>query len=212
MDGARANRYNFAIAFFVALGSFTYGYNSSVTASVIGLPSFFAYFGIDPTTTHGSSKVGAINGVYSAGGAIGCWTLAWLTDRLGRRVAIQIICVLCILSAALQAGSVHVAMFLVGRLLNGFGIGMVNSVVPIYQSEVSPASQRGRLVGIHGFLIVTGYVSSIIYTLCILLGCANMINRAAEVGLHLAPILTTILSLNGAFHWPCRSLLLYFCS
>lgn len=158
---AKANRYNFLIAFFVALGSFTYGYNSSVTASVIGLPSFFKYFDIDPTTSKGSSQVGAINGVFSGGGALGCWTLAWLADYLGRTAAIQIICGICIVSAALQAGSVHIAMFLVSRLLNGFGIGMINCVVPIYQSEVAPATQRGRLVGIHGFLIVTGYVRNL---------------------------------------------------
>lgn len=154
----KANRYNFLITFFVALGSFTYGYNSSVTASVIGLPSFFSYFNIDIKTDNGSAVAGAINGVYSAGGAIGCWTLAWLADSLGRRRCIQVVCLICIVSAALQAGSVHVAMFLVGRLLNGFGVGMINCVVPTYQSEIAPASQRGRLVGIHGVLIVTGYV------------------------------------------------------
>ena len=157
---ARANRYNFLVAFFVALGSFTYGYNSSVTASVIGLPSFFTYLKIDPETSHGTSLYGAINGTYSAGGALGCLSLPWLADTLGRRRCIQIVCLICIISAALQAGSFHVAMFLVGRLINGFGVGLINSIIPVYLSEISPASQRGRLVGIHGILIVVGYVST----------------------------------------------------
>ena len=156
---ARATRYNFALAFFVALGSFTYGYNSSVTTSVIGLPTFFAYFGIDVSTTQGSSLAGAINGLFSAGGAIGCWFLGYLADTLGRRRAIQLICVVCIVSAVLQAGSVHIGLFLVSRFLNGIGVGMINSIVPMYQSETAPATQRGRLVGVHGFLIVSGYVS-----------------------------------------------------
>lgn len=55
---SKANRYNFLVAFFVTLGSFTYGYNSSVTAGVIGLPSFFAYLDITPSTTQGDSIIG----------------------------------------------------------------------------------------------------------------------------------------------------------
>ena len=54
----KANRYNFLIASFVTLGSFTYGYNSSVTAGVVGLPTFFKYFGIDTTTSTGNSIFG----------------------------------------------------------------------------------------------------------------------------------------------------------
>lgn len=156
--GARANGYNFLVTFFAALGSFTYGYNSAIMGSVIGLPAFFPYFDIVASSSKGSSIIGAINGVYYGGGALGCWTISYLADYFGRRRCIQIICVGCIISAALQAGSVHIAMLLVARLLNGFCIGLINSVVPTYQSEIAPAAQRGRLVGSHGFIICIGYV------------------------------------------------------
>lgn len=69
------------------------------------------------------------------------------------------ISLICVVSAAIQTGSVHIAMFLVGRFLNGIGVGMMDVSVPIYQSEVSPARSRGRMVGSHGFLVVVGYVS-----------------------------------------------------
>jgi MFS family permease len=157
--GARANSYNFAVTFFAALGSFTYGYNSAIMGSVIGLPAFFPYFNIVYSSSKGSSITGAINGVYYGGGAIGCWTIAYLADYFGRRRCIQIICVICIISAALQAGSVHIAMLLVARAVNGISIGWINSIVPTYQSEIAPAAQRGRLVGSHGFIICIGYVS-----------------------------------------------------
>ncbi|CAK7207156.1 hypothetical protein SEUCBS139899_009964 [Sporothrix eucalyptigena] len=153
----KANKYNILIAFFVALGSFTYGYNSSVTAGVVGLPSFFAYMKIDTSTSQGNALFGAINGVYLAGGAFGCWTLAWLADTVGRVRTIQAVTVICIVSAAIQCGSVHVGMFLAGRLVNGFGVGMINTLIPLYQSEISPPSQRGRLVGLHGAILVAGY-------------------------------------------------------
>lgn len=110
-----------------------------------------------------------------------------LADKIGRKRAIQVICVVCVISAVLQAAAVHLAMLLVGRFLNGVGYvlrhssslfdagepsmeertktdyiwfssAMVDVIVPLYQSEVSPPKTRGRLVGSHGFLVVVGYV------------------------------------------------------
>lgn len=101
----------------------------------------------------------ATNGLYTGGGVIGCLFVPTLLDAFGRKRTIQITTVLCVLSAALQTGSVHIAMLLVARFLNGIGVGMINVTVPIYQSEISPAKMRGRMVGSHGFLLCVGYVS-----------------------------------------------------
>lgn len=58
----------------------------------------------------------------------------------------------------------HDIQFLAGRFLSGMGVGMMQVSVPIYQSELSPAKQRGRMVGGHGILIVCGYVS--LFSVC----------------------------------------------
>lgn len=157
---AKANKYNFAVAFFVALGSLTYGFNSAIIGSVIGLPSFLSYFDFTLTSAYGGRIIGAGNGLYSGGGVIGCWIVNWALDKLGRKRAIQLITVICIVSAAIQAGSVHIAMFIVGRFINGVGVGMMNCTIPTYISEISPPNQRGRVVSSHGILIASGYVSS----------------------------------------------------
>ncbi|TKA60160.1 hypothetical protein B0A49_08494 [Cryomyces minteri] len=154
---AKANKYNFAVAFFVALGSFTYGFNSAIIGSVIGLPSFFSYFNFKATSEYGGHIIGASNGLYAGAGCIGCWTVFWLLDTLGRKRAIQVITVLCIVSAVIQTASVHIAMFLVGRFLNGIGVGFMNCTIPTYISEISPPAQRGRIVGSHGFIICAAY-------------------------------------------------------
>lgn len=156
--GAKANRYNFLIAYLVTLGSFTYGYDAALIGSVLGLPSFFSYFNIDENSSGGASITGATNGVFQGGGAIGCWTIAHLADNFGRKVSIQIICVVCVIAGVLQCGAVHIAMFLVGRVINGISVAWINCIVPTYQAEISPASQRGLLVGTHGFIICIGYV------------------------------------------------------
>lgn len=46
----------------------------------------------------------------------------------------------------------------------GFGIGVLVTLVPLYQSEVSPAESRGLMVGLHGVLIgfsysLTGFIT-----------------------------------------------------
>ncbi|KAJ9641710.1 hypothetical protein H2204_002772 [Knufia peltigerae] len=157
---AKANRYNFALAFFVALGSFSYGFNSSIIGSVIGQPSFYSYMNFVATSNYGGSIIGAANGMYAAAGVIGSLSVFWMLDVMGRKKGIQIAALLCLISAAVQAGSVHIAMFLVGRFFNGLAIGWINCSVPIYISEISPASQRGRIVGSHGFVICCGYAVS----------------------------------------------------
>jgi MFS family permease len=153
--GARANAYNFAVTFFAALGSFTYGYNVAIMGSVIGLPAFFGYFNIDYASSEGSSITGAINGVFYGGGAIGCWTMSYLADYFGQQRCLQIICVVLITSAALQAGSVHIVMLLVARFLNGISIGWINSITPTCKSHnvyiVEPQSLVSALNGMLKF-------------------------------------------------------------
>ena len=155
----KANRYNHIVALFVCLGSYAYGFNSGVIGAVIGLPSWYSYFGMVSGSAYAASIIDASNGLYYAGGFFGCLTVNWLSDTLGRRLAIQLIVCLIIVATVIQTGSVHIAMFIVGRLLGGIGAGMINSTVPTYISEIAPASQRGRSVGFHGVLTVTAYVS-----------------------------------------------------
>ena len=52
------NYYNFLIVYLVTFGSLTYGYNSAIIGSVIGLPSFFDYFHINEKTSAGSRITG----------------------------------------------------------------------------------------------------------------------------------------------------------
>lgn len=91
---------------------------------------------------------------------IGCIIVAWLADKFGRVRAIQIISALAVVGAVIQGASVHIAMFLVGRTLGGMSAGMMNVIAPLYQSEVSPPKMRGKMVGLHGFLLVCGYAAA----------------------------------------------------
>lgn len=85
---------------------------------------------------------------------------AYISERWGRKSATFVAAVLLASGNALQAGAVHIAMFLVGRYITGLGAGMVISNTPVYLSEISPAHSRGLLVGLQGNFIVGGYIVS----------------------------------------------------
>lgn len=83
-----------------------------------------------------------------------------VSDRWGRKAANAVAAILLIIGNALQAGSVHIAMFFVGRYVVGFGGGMLLANTPVYLSEIAPAHNRGLLVGLQGNLVTFGYVVS----------------------------------------------------
>jgi MFS family permease len=66
---------------------------------------------------------GAINGVFQAGGLIGALTCTWTADKFGRRKALFVGSMFATVGGALQAGSVHMAMFIITRVISGLGIG-----------------------------------------------------------------------------------------
>jgi MFS family permease len=111
---------------FVALGSLTYGYSSSIISTTLGQPSFLAYFALD-TRSNATQIEGAINGLFQAGGLFGSLSCIKSADLLGRKKAIFCAAVVTVFGGALQAGSVHIAMYLVFRLVTGFGVGMLDN-------------------------------------------------------------------------------------
>ncbi|KAH7125995.1 general substrate transporter [Dactylonectria macrodidyma] len=157
---AGSSVYNFLAVLTSGLGSFTYGFNSAVIGCIFGLPSFFEYFDLTLTGKDSAPIIGAANGLFAGGGLLGCIAVPWISDKTGRVGAIQVICVLAVVSAIIQAASVHIAMFLVGRFFNGIAAGMINATIPVYQSEISPAESRGKLVSTHGIFLVSGYSAS----------------------------------------------------
>jgi MFS family permease len=81
---------------------------------------------------------------------VGCFfgaisTAIW-GEKLGRRRSILIGCIVLIIGAILQAASYTRAMMIVGRIVSGVGLGVINSTVPVMQAEFSPKSSRGIYV------------------------------------------------------------------
>lgn len=69
-----------------------------------------------------------------------------MADAVGRRYAITASCVVFIIGICLQMLASY-ECFLAGRVLAGLGVGLTSVIGPCYQSETSPKSLRGLLVG-----------------------------------------------------------------
>ena len=75
------------------------------------------------TLPNANDLIGAVSGVFFAGGMVGAIVTSEATDYLGRRISISISCLMAFIGGALQAGSVNMGMFIAARLLAGLGIG-----------------------------------------------------------------------------------------
>lgn len=78
-------------------------------------------------------------------GAIAAFILG---DKLGRRRTIALGLLCNIVGSLLQTLSWQLPQMIVGRLVNGFGIGLVSSMSPVYLSESAPSRVRGMLLGV----------------------------------------------------------------
>jgi len=104
--------------------------------------------------------VGAVPGVYIAGEAAGALFQVFVSDWLGRRRFMMVLCVIVTVGSALQTGAPNFAAFLVGRVIAGFAVGGFIATNPVYLSEISPPHTRGLIAGVSGIGISFGTMVS----------------------------------------------------
>ncbi|GAQ04277.1 high-affinity glucose transporter [Aspergillus lentulus] len=138
---------------FATLGSFLFGYDSGVIGSTLQQEAFLQHF------NHPSdAATGGIVSSYNGGAILGSIAVPYICDPFGRRPVMFVGALLAALGAALQAGAMHIAMLIVGRLIAGFSIGLMSTTIPIYCSEVSPAHIRGFLGAMQQWMLGLGVV------------------------------------------------------
>ncbi|PVH71473.1 general substrate transporter [Cadophora sp. DSE1049] len=160
---SRFTWHNTAIVLSLCLGSICYGYDFSIATFTIGQPTFYADMGLttDPLEAelyaYSNGIIGTILGLFAAGAFFGAIFVGWFSDAHGRKKTLIVAAIINIIGGALQAGSVHVGMFIAARCITGFAAAMFVALVPIYISEVAPPAIRGLLVGQHGASFLMGY-------------------------------------------------------
>ncbi|CAK7206179.1 hypothetical protein SEUCBS139899_008964 [Sporothrix eucalyptigena] len=153
MSKASIRLHSFCI--FFALGSLVWGYNVGILSSVLVHPGFIAQL-----HNPNAAKKGVITAIYYLGTWLSyVFVSRAVSDHLGRRYAALIGTFVVCFGSALQTGATGggaYAMVIAGRIIAGFGVAIVSTSVPLYQSEISPAKQRGRFVVMNHIGMVAG--------------------------------------------------------
>jgi MFS family permease len=119
-EKAHINLYALSLSTIITFSSFAYGYSGAVIATTLTQPSFNKSIGLD-TAPNADSLIGAINGLFYAGGVVGSFVSGWVSNRWGRKVATTLGNILLVISGAVMTGSVNAAMFICFRFVCGVG-------------------------------------------------------------------------------------------
>lgn len=136
----------------VALGGFLFGFDTAVISGAE--KSIQAYWQLS-SFQHGVTMSVALFGTV-IGAALGSLP----SDKLGRKKTLIIIAFLFLVSSLTTSLATNWAMFLLFRFIGGLGVGASSVTAPIYISEISSAKNRGRLVALFQFNVVTGILIS----------------------------------------------------
>lgn len=142
----------FVVVVTACLGGFMFGYDTGFIGAATTMPSFQKDFGI--TTENKADVSGNVVATLQAGCFFGVIAMAFLTDRIGRRLALILSGVLFNAGAILQTASKgNVGVFYGGRVISGLGVGSASMLAPTFISEMSPKKVRGMTTMAFGFSI-----------------------------------------------------------
>ncbi len=145
-----SSRFVYIAAAISALGGMLFGYDTGViSGAILFIQQDFA---LSPTIEEivvSSVVLGAMFGAVAGG---------TLTDRFGRRIVLIATAALFALGAVGTALALTITWLIIGRVIVGMAIGVASFTTPLYISEISPVTLRGRFVSFNQIALTSGIV------------------------------------------------------
>ncbi|CAN0856060.1 Sugar transporter ERD6-like 16 [Linum grandiflorum] len=94
--------------------------------------------------------------ILTIGAMLGAVTSGKTADFIGRKGAMRMSAVFCIMGWLAIFFSTEAFLLDIGRFFTGYGIGVFSYVVPIFIAEISPKNLRGGLTTLNQLMIVIG--------------------------------------------------------
>ncbi|EIM86920.1 MFS monosaccharide transporter [Stereum hirsutum FP-91666 SS1] len=159
--GANAPKNKFAgiiMTSFAAFGGILYGYDTGTISGIIAMNDWLCTFGdvAGDSCTITSSTKSLVVSILSAGTFFGALASAPVGDYLGRKWGLIFSCLIFSVGVAMQTAATALPLFVVGRVFAGLGVGLISTLVPMYQSECSPKWIRGAVVAAYQWAITIG--------------------------------------------------------
>ncbi|KAH8695264.1 putative xylose transporter [Talaromyces proteolyticus] len=150
------------VGLFVSLGGVLFGYDTGNINGIVAMQQWKNHYSTGYTNaTTGKPDITAsqkalVVSILSAGTFFGALIAAPAADKIGRRWGLIASCNVFIVGVVLQVASESMALFVVGRAVAGFGVGMLSTLIPLYQSETAPKWIRGFIIGAYQLSITIG--------------------------------------------------------
>ncbi|KAK3304227.1 uncharacterized protein B0T15DRAFT_485937 [Chaetomium strumarium] len=141
---------------FVSLGVFLFGYDQGVMSGIL-IGDYFREYFHHPSPV----QIATMVAILEVGAFISSLMVGRIGDIIGRRRTIFYGSCVFVVGGALQTFAKDMAMMMTGRVLAGLGVGMLSTIVPVYQSEISPPHNRGQLACIEFTGNIIGYATSV---------------------------------------------------
>lgn len=107
------------------------------------------------------AEIGTMVAILEVGAFISSLGVGRIGDMIGRRKTILYGSIIFFIGGAFQTFATGMPMMIVGRIIAGLGVGALSTIVPVYQSEISPPHNRGKLACIEFTGNVSGYAASV---------------------------------------------------
>lgn len=164
MADIRRYRRAYILTAVASFGGMLFGWDTGMIGGILTLPAFQKSFALDKTSKNFSNLQGNIVSVLQAGCFFGAMSSFFVSDRFGRRTALLIADAIFILGSVLQVCSglhtTSLSLLYAGRVIGGFGVGLISAVVPSYIGENANKEIRGRCIGTMQLFNVTGIMLS----------------------------------------------------
>lgn len=148
-SGDRMNKRLIGLIVAVAtIGGFMFGYDSGV---INGTQD-----GLQQSFNLDNWWLGFAVAALLPGCAVGAFAAGRMADAIGRRAVMMLSAIVFILSAIIAGGAPNDWVFITARFFAGLAVGAASVLAPVYISEVTPASVRGRLASVQQVMIISG--------------------------------------------------------
>jgi MFS transporter, SP family, arabinose:H+ symporter len=172
-----------------ALGGLLFGFDTAVIAGTTH--ALTLQYSLTPAT------LGLTVSMALWGTVVGAMTAGVVGQHMGGRETLRILAVLYVVSALGCAFAWDWPALLAARFIGGLAIGGSSVLGPVYIAEVSPAPQRGRLVGLFQINIVIGILLAYFSNYCIARVGLGPQEWRWQLGIAAAPALLFLLLLFG---------------
>lgn len=162
--GLRGRALRATVTAIATTGFSLFGYDQGLMSGIITGDFFMREFPpVNPAYSgehHSTVVQGAVTSCYELGCFFGALFALFRGEKIGRRplviIGSLIIVLGTIISVTAFRGHWGLGQFIVGRVVTGVGNGLNTATIPVWQSEMSRAENRGRLVNLEGSVVAVG--------------------------------------------------------